>query len=60
MTIDKAISNRTTYLKNGKIPKSSDDYNATLLSIEALKRCSDYKKAHIGMRYIPMLGETEE
>lgn len=37
MTLEKAIENRRVYLKNRKIPKSSDDYNATCLGIEALK-----------------------
>lgn len=59
MKLEEALENRIAYLKNGKIPKSTDDYNATLLSIEAMKRVSDYKKFHVGLHYTPMPGETE-
>lgn len=37
MKLSEAIENRIAYLKNSKIPKSTDDYNATLLLIEAGK-----------------------
>lgn len=60
MTIDKAIENRTAYLKNSKVPKSSDDYNATLLGIEAMKRVKDGRTKGYDYFQHRLPGETKE
>ncbi len=60
MIIQKAIEilqNILTYVKPGDPP---EEHDAIKLGIEALKRVRDYKKAHIGLHYTPMPGETEE
>ena len=60
MTIDEAIKRLEVFKKDVSecAPELLDD--AIQLGIEALKRVLSYKKAHIGLHYIPMLGETKE
>lgn len=60
MTLEKAIENRTSYLKNSKIPKSTDDYNATLLGIEALKAWQKHQRGWVGSYKPKLPGETED
>ena len=60
MTLKEAIENRTTYLKTGKIPKSSADYNATLLGIEACKRIQDIRDGSLYHVHPLLPGETED
>ncbi|HUV45484.1 MAG TPA: hypothetical protein VMW45_00225 [Dehalococcoidia bacterium] len=44
------------YLSNPE----TDLMDAIKLLIEAGKRCEAYKKAHIGLHYEPLPGETED
>ena len=61
MNLDKAI--KLLHSLQGETPISRPSFpmqQAIQLGIEALKRVRDYKKAHIGLHYTPMLGETED
>ncbi|GAJ10144.1 unnamed protein product [marine sediment metagenome] len=60
ITIDEAIENRERYLKNSAIPKSTEDYNATLLSIEALKGITAIRCGAISNVNEPLPSETED
>ncbi len=60
MTIDEAIEDLTSYLKDSKLPKSSYLYNATLLGIEALKRVQLCRGDHPSQVFSLLPGETEE
>jgi len=60
LTLDEAIRNLTLFLQN-KWQGSAKELDAAIkLGIEALKRCRDYRRFHIGLHYTPMPGETEE
>lgn len=60
MTLEKAIEILEEEIA-GMVKAGGGDWDdAILLGIEALKRVRDYKKAHIGLHYTPMPGETEE
>ena len=60
MTIDEAIK-LNEELKSLLPEVGFNKYVACIrLGIQALKRVRDYKKAHIGLHYTPMPGETEE
>ncbi len=60
MRIDEAIEIEETYLKGEEAVDHFEHFIAEKLALEALKRVRDYKKAHIGLHYTPMPGETEE
>ncbi|GAI64875.1 unnamed protein product [marine sediment metagenome] len=60
MTIDEAIENRERYLKNSAIPKSTEDYNATLLGIEALKALKENRIAALPWTEELLPGETKD
>ena len=59
MTIDEAIELLGCASQGFPVVKTEPYYKAMELGVEALKRCKAYKKAHIGLHYTPMLGETE-
>ena len=59
MTLDEAIQYQKK-IRDGEVGIPEDKWIASCnLGIEALKRVRDYKKAHIGLHYTPMPGETE-
>jgi hypothetical protein len=60
MKIDEAIKYLDDYMNERVDPDWDVLVDAMGLGIEALKRVRDYKKAHIGLHYTPMSGETEE
>ncbi len=60
MNIDKAIENRERYLKNSTFPKSTEDYNSTLMSIEALKHYRDSSHFACGCLLLGQTRETED
>ena len=60
MNLDKAIENRTAFIKKGKTAESTEDYNATLLSIEALKRCRYADRTTFDGKINLLPGETED
>ena len=60
MTLQKAIEILTIQSSSFAARNNPNHFNALKLGIEALKRVEAYKKAHVGLHYEPMPGETEE